>query len=469
MNGQHGRCGPPCSHSCSRPRRSCRCAGSAPTTTRAPRAWPPPSGSSRCSSCRCPNAERAPTSPTLPRPGWRSRTSASLPRAHRPGARRPLAHGRARRDPRARRAQRVRQVDAPERDARARHRGRGSVRVRRRPISRNSIPTPGDRGSHGSRSSPHLFRASLAENVRLGRIDASDDAVRAAIGDAGARETCSSGCLTASTRCSATAAPACRPASVSGSRSRARSCAMRRCCCSTSRTANLDGDTEHEVSTRSEAREGTHRGARRAPAGARWPSPSGCCRSPRRRSPRERYRPRSAPFRTPEARRRRSARTLARCGPLPSDWSLDVARRGALASRDRPDRHVCVADLTLRPASRRSPRLAVAIVGRPVLRARARPVPLRERLISHDAAFRIARRAQRQRLHPPGAPRSAGAAGVPQRRPAGAPDPRRRLAAGPAAAGASRHSRSQYRWAPERCWPFGSCSRRQGSCCSSRC
>ncbi len=36
---------------------------------------------------------------------------------------------------------------------------------------------------------PHLFKDTVAENIRLGRIDASDDAVWAAIGDAGLRET----------------------------------------------------------------------------------------------------------------------------------------------------------------------------------------------------------------------------------------------------------------------------------------
>ena len=61
-------CARRCSRSCSPPRRSCRCAGSAPTTTRAPRAWRPPSRCSRCSRGRRRTRGDA---HELPRPGAR--------------------------------------------------------------------------------------------------------------------------------------------------------------------------------------------------------------------------------------------------------------------------------------------------------------------------------------------------------------------------------------------------------------
>ena len=81
---------------------------------------------------------------------------------------------------------------------------------------------------------PHVFNASIAENVRLGCRDASEEQVLTAISDAGL----AAGwpvCREARRRSSARAARASRPESGSGSRSLARSCAMRRCCCWMSR------------------------------------------------------------------------------------------------------------------------------------------------------------------------------------------------------------------------------------------
>ena len=57
-----------------------------------------------------------------------------------------------------------------------------------------------------------------------------------------------------------------------------------------------------------------------------------------------------------------------------------------------------------------------------------------ERLVGHDAAFRVLSRDQGRPLHAPGATGSARPAGLPQRRSARAARARRRRAAGPAAA-----------------------------------
>ena len=82
---------------------------------------------------------------------------------------------------------------------------------------------------------PHLFAgASIAQNVRLGRTGASTEAVWAAISAAGLTDVVAT-CPRAWRRSSASAGQGCPPASASVSRSRARSCAMRRCCCWTSR------------------------------------------------------------------------------------------------------------------------------------------------------------------------------------------------------------------------------------------
>ena len=80
-----------------------------------------------------------------------------------------------------------------------------------------------------------IFAASIADNIRFGRPEASDADVRAR-GRAGAGVANSStACRRASKRRSASAASRCRAASASASPSRARSCATRRCCCSTRR------------------------------------------------------------------------------------------------------------------------------------------------------------------------------------------------------------------------------------------
>ena len=51
-----------------------------------------------------------------------------------------------------------------------------------------STPTPGGPRLAWVPQRPHLFARSIADNVRLGRPDATDDAVRAAIADAGLDE-----------------------------------------------------------------------------------------------------------------------------------------------------------------------------------------------------------------------------------------------------------------------------------------
>ena len=85
----------------------------------------------------------------------------------------------------ARRPQRVRQVDLAERAARARHTSSlAAVRVGDVDLAELDLDAWRARLAWVPQR-PHLFKASIAQNVRLGRSDASTDEVRAAIAAAG--------------------------------------------------------------------------------------------------------------------------------------------------------------------------------------------------------------------------------------------------------------------------------------------
>ena len=77
-----------------------------------------------------------------------------------------------------------------------------------------------------------VFAASVRENIRFGRPDASDAEIEQAAEAAHPRPNSSSACRKASTPKSASAASRCRAASASASPLRAPFCARRRCCCS---------------------------------------------------------------------------------------------------------------------------------------------------------------------------------------------------------------------------------------------
>ena len=81
---------------------------------------------------------------------------------------------------------------------------------------------------------PHLFARSVAENVRLGRPDASDAAVAAALEAAGLTEVVAPAAAGSRTPCSAREEPGSRPASASVSPSPGPSCGTLRSSCSTS-------------------------------------------------------------------------------------------------------------------------------------------------------------------------------------------------------------------------------------------
>ena len=151
-----------------------------------------------------------------------------------PGARRAVADRRARRGGGDRRPERMREVDAPAGAARARdarggrgpRRRHGPARARPRGLARppglgSAAPAPvrgDDRRERPARPPGRARRSGLA-----GASPTRTSRRRSPRGP------------TACRRSSATTAPACRPANASASRSRARSCATRRCCCSTSR------------------------------------------------------------------------------------------------------------------------------------------------------------------------------------------------------------------------------------------
>ena len=131
-----------------------------------------------------------------------------------------------------RRAQRMREVDPPQRPARP----GPAVAARSAWVRRTwptSTPTPGGPELAWVPQRPHLFARSIADNVRLGRPDATDDEVRAAIDDAGLDEVVAR-LPDGPGPCWAPTGPDCRPASGNGWPWPGPSCATPRCCCSTS-------------------------------------------------------------------------------------------------------------------------------------------------------------------------------------------------------------------------------------------
>ena len=157
------------------PEAYCRCASSAPTTTRAPRGWPPPSACSRCSRRHCRRGERV---SDVPDPAGTAITVERL-RVSYPGRERPALDG-VSPDDRARArcsrwsgraAAASRRCSQPCSDSCQAQ--SGSMRSAAS-ILPSSIPPRGGRRLAWVPQRPHLFAASVADNVRLGRADASD-------------------------------------------------------------------------------------------------------------------------------------------------------------------------------------------------------------------------------------------------------------------------------------------------------
>ena len=402
---------------------------SAPTTTPAPRAWRRSSRSPRCSTRR--RRWRAARGRDVPDPARAGLSVEGLTVAYPgrgvPALRRRVAERRRGGGRRARRAERLRQVDAAAACCSGWWRPRrGTVRIGDADLAELD-PDAWRARLAWVPQRPHLFAASIADNVRLGRRDATDDAGRRRARAAGLARCCRPAARRRRDRCSASAAPGCRPASASASRSRGRSCATRRCCCSTSRPRTSTATPSARCSTRSaRLAAGTHGDpACRPPPGA-----AGAGR------PRRLDRPRSGGGRGVSAEPQRPAarHARARAPGRRAPGVGDAARRRLGGGGDRADRHLGVADLARVAAPARVG--ARARPSSPCSSSPCRAALLRygERLVGHDAALPRARRPAGRRLRAPRAPRPARRAGLPQRRPAGAARRRRRLAPGPAAA-----------------------------------
>ncbi len=95
--------------------------------------------------------------------------------------------------------------------------------------------------------SPTIFATSATDNIRYGKLDASDDDVRQAARIGRGRRASSMPCRTASPANSANAARACPAASSSASRSPAPCSRTRRSCCWTKPPRALDAQSERAV------------------------------------------------------------------------------------------------------------------------------------------------------------------------------------------------------------------------------
>ena len=262
----------------------------------------------------------------------------------------------------------------------------GSVTRRRR---RPRRPRPGRLAPHVAwvPQRPHLFARSIADNVRLGRPDATDDEVAGRRSRPPGSTTWS--CAAARGRrhaCSATRGRSLGRRTAAG-RPGPGLPARRAAAPARRATASLDGDTEEDVLAAVRrliaGRTVVHRGA---PA---LRSRSG--RPGRRASP-VTWRPVADGERSRDARvaSRRCRSPDARPGPAgcaaPPAWR--PARGGRHRRRHRPDGHLGLADLARRPAPDESA-LALAIVAVQFFGLSRGFLRYGERLVGHDAAFRL--------------------------------------------------------------------------------
>ena len=386
-----------------------------------------------------PHAARAPTSPTPRVAGHRGRGAAGhLSRSLRAGARRRLADGGAGRGARARRTERMRQVDAARRAARARSTPEaGSVRVGgvelaeldldawrarlawvpQRPhlfaaLDRREHPSRPPRGVDDEEVWAALAAAGLADVVRELPDGPRHDARRSRRRAVGRRATAGrAGPCVPARRAAAAARRADRqPRRRRPSR---RSCeAVRRL--ARGRTVVLVAHRPALVGAgRPGGRARPRRGGRVTAARVTPLQPAS-----RRTRGAARADARDSRARPPGAWRSRRCSGRARSAPAigliaTSAWLISrsvAAPAGVRAWRSRSS------------ASSSSP-------------SRAGLCRYGERLVGHDAAFRVLARSARARLRTARAARAARPAGVPQRRSARAAGARRRLAAGSAAAG----------------------------------
>ena len=161
---------------------------------------------------------------------------------------------------------------------------------------------------------------------------------------------------------------------------------------------------------------------------------------------------------------RRCGRTLGIARPAAGRLLLAAPAGGRChRRRHRAHGHRGLADLEGRRSTPTSRTLALAIVGVQFFGLSRGFFRYGERLVGHDAAFRLLADLRVQGLRAARAARAGRPAGLPAGRPAGPHRPGRRLAAGPGPPGhpAVRHRRAGGRRSP---WPScGGCCRRPGS------
>ncbi len=292
----------------------------------------------------------------------------------------------------------MRQVHAAERAARPAHTG---LAARSESATSSSPISTSRRGGRSSRGCPNGRTCSARRSRRTcaspaARPRASRSRRRSAPPVSLRRSSNLPG--RSSTRSSASAAPACPRASASGSRSRARSCAMPHCCCSMSRPRASTGETERDV-VQSIRRlvSRAHGGARRASPGADSDRrPGAPARGERGRRVRGSRHKRSRFTRRGTVGRRR-ARAAGAAAAHARDRS--PGRRGAWRSRRCSGAGAVAASIGLIATSAwlisrsaqhpQESAVAIAIAGVQFFALARGLCRYGERLVGHDAAFRV--------------------------------------------------------------------------------
>ena len=191
-------------------------------------------------------------------------------RARAAGARAAVVRGRTGRGRRHRRAERQRQVDGRRPAAAPARSRRGSGPPRRARPADAARSTDLRRHVALVDQEPCMLHASIAENIRYARPDASDDDVRRGRRQAAARARSCRACRRATRRSSASAARRCRRASGSGSPSRGRFWPIPAVLVLDEPTAALDPVSERQVVAGYEAGDARTHDHRSSPIGSSW-------------------------------------------------------------------------------------------------------------------------------------------------------------------------------------------------------